>query len=122
ALLPPVSGGAGARAGAHPPRSAQARCTLSERPLDPEEVAARVVGPDAGGVVSFVGAVRNASRGRTIEHLEYEAYPEMALQEMERIADEAGGCWPGVRVAMAHRVGRLVVGDLAVVIVAASAH
>lgn len=120
ALLPPVSGGAGA--GAEPARPAPARCTLSDRPLDPAEVAARVVGPDTGGVVSFVGAVRNASRGRTIEHLEYEAYPEMALQEMERIADEAARRWPGVRVAIAHRVGHLVVGDLAVVIVAASAH
>jgi len=113
ALLPPVSGGAGASA---------ARCTISDRPLDPEAVAARVVGPDAGGVVSFVGAVRDRSRGHAIEHLEYEAYPEMAVQEMERICDEAARRWPGARVAIAHRVGHLEVGDRAVVIVAASAH
>jgi molybdopterin synthase catalytic subunit len=109
ALLPPVSGGSG-------------RCTLSERPLDPEAVAARVRGPDAGGLVSFVGAVRDQARGRSIVHLEYEAYPPMALAEMEKICDAAAGRWPGVRVAIAHRVGHLAIGDLAVVVVAAAPH
>jgi molybdopterin synthase catalytic subunit len=113
AFLPPVSGGAGAAA---------PRCTISDRPLDPDEVAARVVGPDAGGVVSFTGAVRDHSRGHAIEHLEYEAYPEMAVQEMERICEEAARRWPGTRVAIAHRVGHLAIGDLAVVIVAAAPH
>ena len=112
AFLPPVSGGA----------AAPARCTLSERALDPEAVAARVAGPDAGGVVSFVGAVRAHSRGRSIRHLEYEAYPAMALAEMERICDAAAARWPGVRVAIAHRTGPLEVGDLAVVVVAAAPH
>jgi molybdopterin synthase catalytic subunit len=118
AFLPPVSGGAGA--GAQAP--AGPRCTISERPLDPAAVAACVVGPDVGGVVSFVGAVRDHARGHAIEHLEYEAYPEMALQEMERICEEAARRWPGTRVAIAHRVGHLEVSDLAVVVVAASAH
>lgn len=108
-FLPPVSGGSG-------------RCTISDRPLDPAAVAARVAGPDAGGVVQFVGAVRDRSRGREIEHLEYEAYPEMAVQEMERICDEAARRWPGTRVAIAHRIGHLAIGELAVVIAAASAH
>jgi molybdopterin synthase catalytic subunit len=109
ALLPPVSGGG-------------PRCTLSERPLDPDAVAARVRGADAGGVVSFVGAVRDHARGRSIEHLEYEAYPPMALAEMEKICDAAAERWPGVRVAIAHRVGHLAIGDLAVVVVAAAPH
>jgi molybdopterin synthase catalytic subunit len=109
AFLPPVSGGSG-------------RCTLSERPLDAESVAARVAGPDAGGVVTFVGAVRNQARGRAIRHLEYEAYPPMALAEMEKICDGAERRWPGVRVAIAHRVGHLAIGDLAVVVVAAAPH
>jgi molybdopterin synthase catalytic subunit len=109
AFLPPVSGGGG-------------RCTLSERPLDPEAVAARVAGADAGGLVSFVGAVRDRARGRAIRHLEYEAYPEMAIAEMERVCDAAEARWPGVRVAIAHRVGHLEVGDLAVVVVAAAPH
>ena len=119
AFLPPVSGGSRSHAGAGDDRP---RCTISERPLDADAVAARVVGPDAGGVVSFVGAVRDNARGRMIRHLVYEAYPAMALAEMERICDAAAQRWPGARVAIAHRVGHLEVGDLAVVVVAAAAH
>jgi molybdopterin synthase catalytic subunit len=110
AFLPPVAGGA------------ERRCTLSAEPLDVGEVVARVVGPDAGGIVTFVGAVRDASRGREIRHLEYEAYPGMAEREMEKIADAAADQWPGARVAMAHRTGHLAIGDLAVVIAAAAPH
>ena len=112
AFLPPVAGGDGTAK----------RCTISEQELDEEEVAARVEGPDAGGVVSFIGRVRNHARGHSIEHLEYEAYPAMAEREMEKIVDAAAEKWPGTRVAIAHRVGRLAIGDAAVVVVAASAH
>lgn len=109
AFLPPVAGGAGT-------------CSLSDAPLDRDRVSARVVGPDTGGIVEFVGAVRDHARGRSIRYLEYEAYPEMAVREMERIADEAARRWPGTRVAIAHRTGHLEIGDVAVVVVAASAH
>ena len=109
AFLPPVSGGS-------------ARCTLHEESLDVREVEARVTGDDAGGVVTFVGAVRDHSRGHEIRHLEYEAYPAMAEREMEKIVDEAARRWPGARVAVAHRVGQLEIGDLAVVIAAAAPH
>jgi molybdopterin synthase catalytic subunit len=109
ALLPPVAGGAG-------------RCWLSERPLDAAAVSARVSGPGMGGIVVFVGAVRDEARGRAIRHLEYEAYPGMAEREMERIADEAAGRWPGARVAIAHRTGRLEIGEVAVVVAAAAPH
>jgi molybdopterin synthase catalytic subunit len=109
ALLPPVAGGGG-------------RCWLSDRPLDPGSVLARVAGPGMGGIVVFVGAVRDAARGRAIRHLEYEAYPGMAEREMERIADEAAGRWPGARIAIAHRTGHLEVGEVAVVVAAAAPH
>jgi molybdopterin converting factor subunit 1 len=109
ALLPPVSGGAG-------------RCSVSVDPLDVTEVIGRVVGDDTGGISTFLGAVRDHSRGKSIDHLEYEAYPEMAVREMEKICDEATEKWPGVRVGIAHRVGRLDIGDLAVVIAAAGPH
>jgi len=110
AFLPPVAGGS------------EARCTLSDRPLDVGRVVARVAGPGAGGIVTFVGSVREASRGRPIDHLEYEAYPGMAEREMEKIADQAAAQWPGARVAMAHRTGRLAIGEIAVVIAAAAEH
>jgi molybdopterin synthase catalytic subunit len=128
AFLPPVAGGDGRApdtsdtSGTSPATGAVKRCTISDQALDEAEVAARVEGPDAGGVVSFVGRVRNHARGQSIEHLEYEAYPEMAEREMEKIADEAAEKWPGTRVAIAHRVGHLEIGDAAVVVVAASAH
>lgn len=112
ALLPPVAGGSGAAA----------TCSLSDAPLDAAEVTARVAGDDAGGLVTFVGAVRDHSRGHAIEHLEYEAYPEMAVREMQKIADEAAARWPGTRVAIAHRVGHLAIGEAAVVIAAAAKH
>jgi molybdopterin synthase catalytic subunit len=112
ALLPPVAGGSGA------PR----RCTISDQPLDEAEVVARVTGADAGGVVTFIGAVRDHARGKSIKFLEYEAYPEMAEREMEKIVDAAAERWPGTRVAIAHRVGHLEIGDAAVVIAAAAPH
>jgi molybdopterin synthase catalytic subunit len=109
AFLPPVAGGAG-------------DCWISERPLDPGAVVARVSGPGRGGVVVFIGAVRDVARGRAIRQLEYEAYAGMAEREMEKIADAAASRWPGARVAIAHRVGQLAIGELAVVVAAAAPH
>jgi molybdopterin converting factor subunit 1 len=109
AFLPPVAGGAG-------------MCWISDRPLVESEAVARVKGPGMGGIVTFVGAVRDHARGRSIRHLEYEAYPEMAVREMEKIAAEAAQRWPGSRVAIGHRSGHLEVGDVAVVVAAAAPH
>jgi molybdopterin synthase catalytic subunit len=109
AFLPPVSGGAGGH-------------VLSTEPLDVGSVVNRVTGPDIGGVVSFIGTVRDTSRGHSIRHLEYEAYPEMAEREMERISQEAAERWPGTRIAVAHRRGRLEVGEIAVVVAAGAPH
>ena len=82
AFLPPVSGGAG-------------QCWISDRPLEEAEAVARVKGPGMGGIVTFVGAVRDHARGRSIRHLEYEAYPEMAVREMEKIAERGGAALAG---------------------------
>jgi molybdopterin synthase catalytic subunit len=109
AFLPPVAGGAGA-------------CWISDRPLEEAEAVARVKGPGMGGIVTFVGAVRDHARGRSIRHLEYEVYPEMAVREMEKIAAHAAQRWPGARVAIGHRCGHLEVGDVAVVVAAAAPH
>ncbi|MEE8581526.1 MAG: molybdenum cofactor biosynthesis protein MoaE [Myxococcota bacterium] len=109
AFLPPVAGGVGA-------------CTIAAEVLEESAVRARVAGSDAGAVVSFCGVVRDHARGRAIKHLEYEAYPEMAEREMQKIADRAAERWPGCRVAIAHRIGQLEIGDLAVVVAAAAPH
>jgi molybdopterin synthase catalytic subunit len=109
AFLPPVSGGSG-------------NCSLSESPIDVGAVVARVTGPGMGGIVTFLGTVRNHARGKDIRHLEYQSYAEMAEREMEKIVEQAVERWPGVRVAIAHRAGHLEIGDIAVAIVAAAAH
>jgi molybdopterin synthase catalytic subunit len=109
AFLPPVSGGSGSQ-------------ILFTEPLDVGSVVNRVVGPDIGGIVSFIGTVRDTSRGHSIRHLEYDAYPEMVEREIRKITADAAQRWPGTRVAVAHRRGRLEVGEIAVVIAAGAPH
>ena len=75
-----------------------------------------------GAACVFDGIVRNNTRGRETLHLDYEAYREMALTQMQGLAAEAITKF-GVRdVALVHRLGRLVVGETSVLIVVASAH
>jgi molybdopterin synthase catalytic subunit len=86
-----------------------------------EIVAAMKSGPD-GAVCVFDGIVRDNTRGRKTLHLDYEAYREMALEQMRGLAAEAVTKF-GVRdVALVHRLGRLVVGETSVLVVVASAH
>jgi molybdopterin synthase catalytic subunit len=70
----------------------------------------------------FLGMVRDHNDGRAVVKLEYEAYPAMALAEMKRIAEELTAETPGVRLAVLHRTGPLVVGDVAVVCAASAPH
>lgn len=91
---------------------------------DPLELAAltqSVTSADRGAIASFVGVVRDHHAGRRVLGLEYSAYGPMAEARCAAIVTEAEQRWP-VRVALAHRVGALMVGDAAVIVVAASAH
>jgi molybdopterin synthase catalytic subunit len=76
----------------------------------------------AGAVVTFLGAVRDHSEGKPVVRLDYEAYPAMAEAEMRRIVAAIEEELPGVRLAVLHRTGSLVVGDLAVVCAASAPH
>ena len=76
----------------------------------------------AGAVVTFLGLVRNHNLGRSVRYLEYEAYAPLALRTFERIAREILERWPGARLALHHRVGRLEIGEASVAIAVASAH
>jgi len=78
--------------------------------------------PSDGGVVIFLGVVRDSSRGRQIRYLEYDAYIEMAEQEMSTIAAEVTRRWATDHVAMVHRIGRLEIGECSVIIVVACPH
>jgi molybdopterin synthase catalytic subunit len=88
-----------------------------------EEVAGRLADPANGAVVTFIGVVRNETDGREVCYLEYEAYPEMAEQTLRQIGDEVRSRWRTIReVTIVHRVGRLEVGETAVVIALSAAH
>lgn len=92
--------------------------------LDLERLAASVAsqtGAD-GAVASFAGLVRQENLGRRVDFLEYEAYEPLAVRALQRIVDEATAAWPGARVGVHHRIGRLALGEASIVIVAASAH
>lgn len=95
---------------------------IREAPLGLDELIAEVSHPGAGGVVTFLGVVRDENEGRAVTLLEYEAYGTMAEAELARIMDEIRAEMPGVRVAATHRVGALRVGDAAVACAASAAH
>jgi molybdopterin synthase catalytic subunit len=97
-------------------------CELRDRPLSVDECIRAVESPSAGGISVFIGIVRNENEGQTVLRLEYEAYATMAEKQMNAIADEIEREIAGTRLASLHRVGRLDVGEIAVVCVAAAAH
>ncbi len=81
----------------------------------------RASGSD-GAVATFLGLVRNHNVGRRVQYLEYEAYEPLAMRAFDRISEEVRVHWPGVRLALHHRIGRIEIGDASVAIAAASAH
>lgn len=85
-----------------------------------KEIAGGVSGD--GAVAAFTGLVRDHNQGRKVRFLEYEAYEPLALRALGRIVEEARASWPGVRLGMHHRIGRLEIGEASIVIVAASPH
>ena len=113
AFIPPVSGGA---------HGTGVLFELTSRPLDARRMETAVAHKGAGAICTFTGVVRDSSRGRSVTHLEYEAYAEMASAQMRRIADEIAERWPEARVAMAHRTGRLEIGEPSVVVSVSSPH
>ena len=90
--------------------------------IDVSQVTARVSAPEHGGICCFVGTVRNHNRGRSVRYLEYEAYPEMAEAKLDEIGQEIVARWKVSDVAIVHRVGRLEIGDVSVVIALSAAH
>jgi len=96
---------------------------ITEEDVSVDEVVARLADPAIGAVITFVGVVRGVTEGREVRYLEYEAYPEMAENVLRQIGDEIRARWETIReVAIVHRVGRLQVGETAVVIALSAAH
>ncbi|MAE05375.1 MAG: molybdenum cofactor biosynthesis protein MoaE [Nitrospinota bacterium] len=97
-------------------------CRIVETPVDMDTLIGDVAEDDIGGVCTFIGLVRNHSRGQRVTHLEYHAYPEMSEKKMRQVIEEISERFGVDRIAMEHRIGTLQIGEIAVGIAAASAH
>ena len=95
---------------------------ITRAPLDRDALSAAVWHPGAGALVTFEGVVRDNARDKSIRYLEYEAYVEMAEDQMRAIAATVLERWQIAHVAIAHRLGRLEIGEASVIIVVASPH
>ncbi len=95
---------------------------LQRQPIRLDELVQAVREDGHGAVAIFLGTVRNHNIGRKVLNLEYEAYPAMAVREMERIGRLVLEQYDVDRLAMVHRIGRLEIGETSVAVVAASAH
>jgi MoaE-MoaD fusion protein len=107
ALIPPVSGGA---------------FLLSDEPLSLDRVVEEVRSDEAGAIATFTGTTRIQSRGRTVTHLEYEAYEGMAEKVMTELADALASRYDLTAVAIHHRIGRVSIGETSVVIAVSAPH
>ena len=95
---------------------------LVHTPIDPQKYSDFVLHPAAGAVTVFTGHVREWTHGVRTLYLAYEAYIPMAEKKLAEIGAEMEEKWPGVKVAMAHRIGELKISDIAVVIAVSSPH
>jgi molybdopterin converting factor subunit 1 len=116
ALLPPVSGGSNETV--QPARYA----SIVRNPIDSQQVLNSIKRGEDGAALVFEGVVRNQSRGRKTRYLEYEAYEDMALQQMASLAAQALTQFQIRDVAIVHRLGHLEIGETSVLIAVASAH
>lgn len=105
-------------------RAARRVIALSAEPLDADRLVREVRSDAHGGVVTFLGTTRETSPGdpRPVIALEYEAYPLMAVAEMEKIADEVTERFGELGIALVHRTGRVELGGPSVAVVIAAPH
>ncbi|MFN3345348.1 MAG: molybdenum cofactor biosynthesis protein MoaE [Chloroherpetonaceae bacterium] len=96
--------------------------TISDKPLDVQAVIETVQTHEAGAINVFIGTVRNQTAQKSVVGLDYEAFETMAIKKMHEIAEEAKAKFPVLKVAIAHRVGKLKLGEIAVVIAVATPH
>lgn len=99
-----------------------ARFEISNEPLVVDDVTQKVVSRNAGAITVFIGTVRELTKGKKTLSLEYEAYPAMAIKMFEQIEREMHAKWPEAQLAITHRVGKLDITDIAVVIAVSSPH
>jgi MoaE-MoaD fusion protein len=121
ALLPPVSGGVGETSGDQP-LECRRYALITRDSIDTKAIVDSLKRDEDGAALFFEGIVRNQTRGRKTLYLDYEAYEDMALREMDSLAEQALGMFEIRDVSIVHRLGRLEIGETSVLIAVASAH
>lgn len=95
---------------------------ITDTPIVVEEVTSKVKSANAGAITAFTGTVRELTNGKRTLYLEYQAYTPMAVKKLKEIGQEITAKWPQTKVAITHRIGRLEISDIAVVIAVSSPH
>jgi molybdopterin synthase catalytic subunit len=95
---------------------------VTKEKIDIQSIIDKVVQREAGAINTFIGTVRELTKGKKTLYLIYEAYESMAVKKLQQIGTEIGERWPGTQVAITHRVGRLEITDVAVVIAVSTPH
>jgi molybdopterin synthase catalytic subunit len=90
--------------------------------LDPRRLVDHVRRDESGAVALFYGVVRNENLGRSVNHLEYDAYPEMAVKKMREVAGEVRAKFAITEIGVMHRIGRLEIGETSLLVAVSSAH
>ncbi len=96
--------------------------SITPDPIDVQALRRGIAASGHGAIVLFEGVARDHHLGKAVRHLDYEAFEPMALAEMGKIVEEIRDKWPATNVFIVHRVGRVEIGEAAVVIAVASPH
>lgn len=96
--------------------------TIVDTPIVTDDVIQKVQSANAGAITVFIGTVREMTKGKRTLSLEYDAYVPMAVKSLKKIGDEIEEKWADAKVAITHRIGRLEISEVAVVIVVSSPH
>jgi molybdopterin synthase catalytic subunit len=118
AFIPPVSGGQEPSLEAAPVPLYE----ITQSSISVEQTSAKVIRPGHGATLTFIGTTREFTQGKRTVYLEYEAYEPMALKMMEQIGQEIGERWPGTICAITHRLGKVDIAEISVVIAVSSPH
>lgn len=95
---------------------------IVNEPISIEAITKKVIRNEAGAVTTFVGTVREFTHGKRTLSLEYQAYEKMAVKMLEQIGKEINQKWKDAKVAITHRVGKLAISEIAVVIAVSTPH
>ncbi|MBS2969178.1 molybdenum cofactor biosynthesis protein MoaE [Metabacillus sp. KIGAM252] len=96
--------------------------SITDEPIRTEKLIQMVTRREAGAITTFIGTVRELTNGKKTLYLEYQAYEPMAVKMLSQIGEEVIQKWPDAKMAITHRIGRLEISDIAVVIAVSSAH